>query len=170
MDMAFPNSGARVFTSGPIAAAIVAAAALASGLSAQTQPRQPAKSPAVTQTKPTGAAPAAKSASPANAGDAALEATIRAKFAKSKIDADRFQVRVQGGVATIEGSADVLQHKGVATRLARTAGARAVNNNIQVSDAARQKASRNLEAGRRRVQVKRSDPRNEATEKQKTTQ
>jgi len=77
--------------------------------------------------------------------DVRLEAAIRAKFARSKIDADKFQVHVQGGVATIEGRTDITQHKGVATRLAKTGGALAVNNHIQVSDAAREKAAANLE-------------------------
>jgi hypothetical protein len=91
--------------------------------------------------------------------DAQLEAVIRAKFAKSKINADRFTVRVQGGVATIDGKTEVLQHKGTATRMCRTAGAVAVNNRVQISDAARQKAAGNLQEGRRRVQVKRGDAR-----------
>ena len=41
--------------------------------------------------------------------DAQLEAVIRAKFAKSKINAEKFTVRVQGGVATIDGKTDVVQ-------------------------------------------------------------
>src|ERR1043166_8237953 len=106
--------------------------------------------------------PAAKSA-PARQPDSQVEAAIRAKFAKSKINADKFQVHVQGGVATIEGRTDVIQHKGVATRLARTSGAVAVNNRIQISDAARQKAAANLEKGRRRVQVQRGEARSEAS-------
>ena len=93
--------------------------------------------------------------------DAQLEAPIRAKFAKSKINADKFTVRVQGGVATIDGKTDVIQHKGAATRMCKTAGAVAVNNRVQVSDAARAKAAGNLEQGRRRVQVKREDARSE---------
>ena len=93
--------------------------------------------------------------------DAQLEAAIRAKFAKSKIDADKFTVRVQGGVATIDGKTNVLQHKGTATRMCKTAGAVAVNNRVKVSDAAKQKAAGNLEEGRRRVQVKRGDTRSE---------
>ena len=93
--------------------------------------------------------------------DAVIEATIRAKFAKSKINADKFKVHVQGGVATIEGKTDVIQHKGTATRMAKTGGAIAVNNHIQIGDAARQKAANNLEQGRRRVQVKRGDQRSE---------
>jgi hypothetical protein len=94
--------------------------------------------------------------------DALTEATIRAKFAKSKIDAEKFQVHVQGGVATIEGKTDVVQHKGVATRLAKSGGALAVANHIQISDAAREKAAGNLESGRRRAQIKRGDPRSDA--------
>ncbi len=93
--------------------------------------------------------------------DARIEAAIRAKFAKSKINADKFQVHVQGGVATIEGRTDVIQHKGVATRLAKSGGAVAVNNHIQISDAARRKAAGNLEKGRRRAQIKRGEAREE---------
>jgi hypothetical protein len=93
--------------------------------------------------------------------DKELEATIRAKFAKSKINEDKFTVRVQGGVATIDGKTDVVQHKGTATRMCKTAGAVAVNNRVQVSDAAKQKAAGNLADGRRRVQVKRGDARSE---------
>jgi len=94
--------------------------------------------------------------------DALTEATIRAKFAKSKIDAEKFQVHVQGGVATIEGKTDVVQHKGVATRLAKSGGALAVANHIKISDAAREQAGDNLESGRRRAQIKRGDPRSDA--------
>ena len=93
--------------------------------------------------------------------DKVIEATIRAKLAKSKIGKDGFKVRVQGGVATWDGTTDVLQHKGAATRMAKTAGAKAVVNNIKVGDAAKQKAADNLDQGRRRVQVKRSDARSQ---------
>jgi hypothetical protein len=93
--------------------------------------------------------------------DAALEATIRAKFARSKINAEKFQVHVQGGVATIEGKTNVIQHKGTATRLAKSSGAIAVNNHIEISDAAKQKAANNLDQGLRRAQIKRGDARSE---------
>jgi len=76
--------------------------------------------------------------------DAQVERTIRAKFAKSKINAEHFTVSVQGGVATIEGKTNVIQHKGVATRLARSGGAVTVRNHIQVSDEARAKAAAKL--------------------------
>lgn len=92
-------------------------------------------------------------------GDAELERAIRERFARSKIAVNRFTVRVQGGVATIEGRTDVVQHKGVATRLAKAAGARRVVNRIQVSEEARQKSSGNLAQGRRRAQIKRGEPR-----------
>jgi hypothetical protein len=95
--------------------------------------------------------------------DAQLESAIRAKFAKSKINADKFQVHVQGGVATIEGRTDVIQHKGTATRMAKSAGAAAVNNHVQASDAAKEKAASNLATGRRRTQIKRGDARSNAT-------
>ncbi|HTS64636.1 MAG TPA: BON domain-containing protein [Candidatus Acidoferrales bacterium] len=101
-----------------------------------------------------------KSAAQPKLSDAQLEATIRAKFAKSK-SANKFKVHVQGGVATIEGSTDVVQHKAAATRMAKTAGAIAVSNKVAVSDAARQKAAGNLDEGRRRVQVKRGEPRSQ---------
>ncbi len=69
--------------------------------------------------------------------DALIQHRIQAKFAKSKINAEHFTVTVQGGVATIEGKTNVIQHKGVATRLARSAGAVAVKNRIPVSDEAK---------------------------------
>ena len=115
------------------------------------------------QTKPvpahTAPAPAKAPATQAMKSDAQIEATIRAKFSRSKINVEKFQVHVQGGVATIEGKTNVIQHKGTATRLAKTGGAVAVNNHIQISDAARQKAADNLDQGRRRAQVTRGDSR-----------
>jgi len=95
------------------------------------------------------------------AQDKQIEAAIKEKLAKSKIGKDGFTVRVQGGVATWEGTTTVLQHKGAATRMAKTAGAKAVVNHIKVSDAAKQKAEDNLDQGRRRAQVKRGDSRSD---------
>jgi hypothetical protein len=122
------------------------------------------------QTKPvpahTAPAPAKTPTQQAAKSDAAIEATIRAKFARSKINVEKFTVHVQGGVATIEGKTNVIQHKGTATRLAKTGGAIAVNNHIEISDAAKQKAADNLDQGLRRAQVKRGDPRSE-TDSQK---
>ena len=89
--------------------------------------------------------------------DAQIEKAIRARFADSKINEDKFEVHVQGGRATITGNTNVLQHKGVATRLAHAAGATDVVNNIEPSDEAREKAAANLTKGRRRAQIKRTE-------------
>ena len=93
--------------------------------------------------------------------DMQLEKAIRERFADSKIDEDKFEVHVQGGRATLTGNTKVLQHKGVATRLARAQGATEVINNIEPSEEARQKAAANLTKGRRRAQVKRGDARSQ---------
>jgi len=91
--------------------------------------------------------------------DAQIQTEIRARLAKSVIGKDGFTVHVQGGVAYWDGTTEVVQHKGAATRMAKSAGARKVVNQIKISDAAKQKAAGNLDQGRRRVQVKRSEPR-----------
>ena len=96
------------------------------------------------------------------AEDRRIEAAIRARFAQSKIGTNKFEVHVQGGVATLEGHAEVAQHKGTATRLAKSAGALAVVNRIEISEAARQRAAANLAKGRRRVQIKRGEARPQA--------
>ena len=101
--------------------------------------------------------PPAKPKPAVHASDADIEKAIRAKFAKSKIGTEKYSVHVQGGVATITGHTDVVQHKGTATRLAKTGGALAVVNNVQISQAAKDKAMQNLEKGRRRAQIKRTE-------------
>jgi|SRR5271157_4200402 len=138
---------------------IAATALFAAGVWAGDQaPTQKAQTPVGARS----AAPASPVRSTApRPSDKQLEAIIRAKFAKSKISADKFTVRVQGGVATIEGQTNVIQHKGTATRMAKTAGAVAVNNHVRIGDAAKQKAAANLDEGRRRVQIKRGDARSE---------
>jgi osmotically-inducible protein OsmY len=94
--------------------------------------------------------------------DAVVEANIRARLLRSpKLRAEGFTVKVQGGVATIEGKTKVIQRKGAATRMAKLGGARAVDNKIQVDEAALAKAASNLEKGRRRAQVKRGEVRTE---------
>ncbi len=64
--------------------------------------------------------------------DAKLEKDIQARFARSKIAVNHFQVRVRDSVATIDGRTSVPQHKGTATRLARHAGALKVVNRVQI--------------------------------------
>jgi BON domain len=110
--------------------------------------------PAQTKSEGTSASPAAGATQ-----DAQIQAEIRARLAKSVIGKDGFTVRVQGGVAYWDGTTNVVQHKGAATRMAKSAGAKKVVNRIKVGDDAKQKAAGNLEKGRRRVQVKRSEPR-----------
>ncbi len=70
--------------------------------------------------------------------DGQLEATIRTKLAKSKIGKDGFRFHVQRGVVTWEGTTVIGQHKGAATRMARTSGAAGVVNNIRVSSAGKE--------------------------------
>jgi osmotically-inducible protein OsmY len=77
-----------------------------------------------------------KSHSQGKFSDAEIEATIKAKLAKSKIGKDGIQVHVKAGIATWTGNTNVMQHKGAATRMARTAGAIQVVNNIKISDQA----------------------------------
>jgi hypothetical protein len=87
---------------------------------------------------------ASKTVVAAKTPDAQIERNIRAKFAKSKINAEHFTVAVVNGIATIDGKTNVIQHKGVATRLARTGGAVTVINHIQVSEEAKAKAAARL--------------------------
>jgi hypothetical protein len=121
-----------------------------------TAQQRPAAPPPAHQRSADAAQPTAKRLT-----DVEIEKAIKAKLAKSKIGADKFQFHVQGGVATIEGRTDVIQHKGAATRMAKAAGAVAVANHIQISDAAKQRAEANLAKGRRRAQIKRGDARSE---------
>ena len=106
---------------------------------------------------PAKAANLAAKKAPTRLSDGDLEKAIKARFAASKISVDKFTAKVQGSVATLEGHTDIIQHKGTATRLAKTAGALAVVNNISISQAAKDKAQANLDSGRRRAQLKRSD-------------
>jgi osmotically-inducible protein OsmY len=77
--------------------------------------------------------------------DAQIERNIRARLARSKMSAtEHFTVSVQDGVATLEGKTNVIQHKGVATRLAKLGGATAVRNHIQISEEAKAKAAAKL--------------------------
>jgi osmotically-inducible protein OsmY len=76
--------------------------------------------------------------------DAQIERNMRAKLAKSKLNADHYTFSVQNGVVTIEGKTNVMQHKGVMTRMAKTSGAVAVRNNIKISDEAKASALSHL--------------------------
>jgi len=87
---------------------------------------------------------AGRQRSRATPSDAEIEASMRIQLAKSKIGKDGFRFHVQRGVVTWEGTTNVMQHKGSATRMAKAAGATRVINNIQVSAAAKAKANSNL--------------------------
>jgi hypothetical protein len=100
------------------------------------------------------AGPLTKSHSQGKFSDAEIEATIKAKLAKSKIGQEGFQVHVKDGVATWSGTTSVMQHKGAATRMAKTAGAIHVTNNIKISGDVASKAKGNLAGPPRHVQVK----------------
>ena len=92
--------------------------------------------PAFSQAKP--AAP------PVNRSDAEINTMLKAKLARSKIGADGFKFSVQGGIVYIDGRTEIPQHKGAATRMARTSGAKAVVNRIVVGDGAKQRTTANL--------------------------
>jgi hypothetical protein len=79
--------------------------------------------------------------------DAQIERNMKTKLAKSKLSADHFTFSVQNGVVTIEGKTNVMQHKGVMTRMAKTSGAVAVRNNIKISDEAKASALSHLKNG-----------------------
>ena len=80
----------------------------------------------------------------ANLTDSQIETTIRTRLAKSKIGKDGFHFHVQHGVVTWEGTTNVMQHKGSATRMARAAGAVEVVNKIQINGDAKAKAMSSL--------------------------
>lgn len=84
------------------------------------------------------------------ASDDALQLKIQDKFSKAKAGGGKFQVKVRSGTAYLTGRADVAQHKGAATRMAKAAGAKRVVNNITVSEAAKQRAQHDSEQSRAR--------------------
>ena len=64
--------------------------------------------------------------------DAQIDAAVHDRLAKSIAGQDGFTVRVKDGVVYWEGSTTIAQHKGAATRMAKSSGARRVVNNIKV--------------------------------------
>lgn len=85
---------------------------------------------------------------PKTPADTQIERTIKNKLIKSKMNSDHFTVSVVKGVATLEGTTNVMQHKGAMTRMAKASGATSVRNNIRISDAAKNKALASLAKGR----------------------
>lgn len=75
-----------------------------------------------------------------SAEDAALRAEIEARLSRAVIGKDAFQFTVREGVVTWTGETAVAQHKGAATRMARSAGAKQVVNRITVKGATPRKS------------------------------
>ncbi len=96
---------------------------------------------------------AAKPAAVANAGrtDSQIESDFRMRLGRSKLASDGIQIRVKAGVATLTGKTSVVQHKGSATRMAKSAGAHQVANQIEISAAAREAAAAKMAANLHRV-------------------
>ncbi|MBL8173274.1 MAG: BON domain-containing protein [Bryobacterales bacterium] len=103
---------------------------------------------------PPAAKPSPSAVKPA-VSDSEIEQNLRARLARSKLASSNIQVAVKSGIATLDGQVSVIQHKGVATRMAKSAGAKQVVNRIKISEAARQKAAQQL-SGARPVTVKRT--------------
>jgi hypothetical protein len=80
--------------------------------------------------------------------DAQMEGLIKTKLAKSKMASEGYTIHVHNGIATWEGKTNVIQRKGAATRMARTAGAVQVVNNIKIGEEARRKAVERLAKAR----------------------
>jgi hypothetical protein len=104
--------------------------------------------PAAAATQVSAAKQSKDSTLPRNPADAQIERAIKNKLIKSKMNSDHFTVSVLKGVATIEGSTNVMQRKGAMTRMAKSCGATSVQNNIRISDAAKNKALAALAKGR----------------------
>lgn len=97
-----------------------------------------------------------KKSEPAIKADAVIEQNLKQRLAKSKLAANNFTFKVQNGIVTWNGKTDVIQHKGAATRMAKSAGARHVLNQIVISETARRKAAERLERGRKGGEPKRA--------------
>jgi len=78
------------------------------------------------------------------ASDSEIQQALEKKLAKSKVGKDGFRFHVSHGVVTWEGSTNVMQHKGAATRMARSSGAVQVVNNIRVSAAGKANGTKGL--------------------------
>ncbi|MCW5964557.1 MAG: BON domain-containing protein [Bryobacterales bacterium] len=91
----------------------------------------------------------AQPARPPVLGDDALRQAIQKRLQASKIRSNGFQVEVRNGIATLRGQTSVPQHKGVATRLAKLAGAREVDNQITITEAGKERLRDTLQRNAR---------------------
>ena len=67
-----------------------------------------------------------------SAADQTIVQRIQKSFAHSKLRDEHFIVKLEGEAVILEGRTQVQQHKGTATRLAKSAGAKTVVNRIQI--------------------------------------
>lgn len=65
--------------------------------------------------------------------DRAVAQRLQTRIARSALRADTVSVRVDGGVAVLEGSVANVQRKGLASRFAKEAGANRVVNLLKVN-------------------------------------
>lgn len=72
--------------------------------------------------------------------DALISAKIKTKLSRSKLKGDGLQFKVNQGTVEWEGVVTIPQHKGAATRMARTSGASNVVNRIVVKAGTKAKA------------------------------
>jgi hypothetical protein len=104
------------------------------------------------------AAAGAPKPSVANRTDAQIDSDFRMRLGRSKLAGEGIQIRVKGGVATLTGKTNVIQHKGSATRMAKSAGAHQVVNQIEISAAARELAAAKMAANVNRSNTLPSKP------------
>ena len=93
-------------------------------------------------------------AAPATRSDAEIARKFREKLSKSKLKSEGIQIKVEKGTATITGRTDILQHKGTATRMAKSSGATQIHNEMVVGEAARKAAGERLAASRNKAFAK----------------
>jgi hypothetical protein len=93
-------------------------------------------------------------AAPVTRSDVEIARTFREKLSKSKLKSEGIQIKVEKGIATITGRTEVLQHKGTATRMAKSSGATQVHNDMIVGEAARKAAGERLAAARNKAFTK----------------
>ncbi|MBC8165993.1 MAG: BON domain-containing protein, partial [Bryobacteraceae bacterium] len=92
----------------------------------------------------------------------AIELDMRTRLARSKLSTEGIQISVRNGVATLTGRTSVVQRKGTATRMAKSSGATAVVNKIEISEAGKKVAMERMaegrEAGKRPALARQSAP------------
>lgn len=88
--------------------------------------------------------------------DKAIEADLRQRLKRSKLSLDGVGFSVKDGVVTWTGTVKVPQRKGAATRIAKSAGASRVVNQLRISQSVG--GSPSPKPAPREVQVKTTSP------------